>query len=93
MSASPTQCLSWEWHLECIKAAREQALLDAVEAVKALYRTAGKYAQDMVDPDEVVAAIEALRADRGNGGVTTMIVTGPAADRIREAREEEGPCG
>ena len=30
-------------------------------------------------------AIEALGGDRGNGGVTTAIITGPAADRIREA--------
>ena len=30
-------------------------------------------------------AIDALGGDRGNGGVTTAIITGPAADRIREA--------
>jgi len=40
----------------------EKRVLDAArEAVAALYASAGKHAQDMIDPDDALAAIDALR--------------------------------
>lgn len=47
---------------EDVKRRAYLAGLDAArEAVAALYESAGKYAQDMIDPDDALAAIDALR--------------------------------
>ena len=62
MSTRPTECLSWEWHMECVEAARQAGIKAARDAVANAPWDAENWiahAQRAAD----LAAIDVLRGD------------------------------